>query len=155
MKIKHGLIFLSILVIDQLTKWFIQSSMSLGESFDVVTGFFRITYLHNTGAAWSMLEGKMVFFYIISVIALIGMGLFYKHTKKTDYLTLVGLVCMMAGTVGNLIDRVAFHYVRDFLDFIILGYDFPVFNVADMALCFGVFLIVLEVFLESNGGFRK
>ncbi len=137
MKIKHGILFVVLLMIDQITKWIVDTNMQLQQSMDVIPGFFRITYLQNTGAAWSMLEGKMWFFYIKS--------------KKGDILFQTGIVCMMAGTVGNLIDRVMLQHVRDFLDFLILGYDFPVFNVADMALCFGVFLIIVDILLEERG----
>lgn len=155
MKLKHVMILAAVLIVDQLSKFAIQSTMNLGDSIPLIPGFFRITYLHNTGAAWSMLEGKMLFFYLISVAFLIGMAIFYKSTSSEDVLTKVGTVMMMAGTLGNFIDRLAFHYVRDFLDFIILGYDFPVFNVADMSLCIGVGLILLSIILEHYGGFRK
>lgn len=155
MKLKHVMILAAVLIVDQLSKFGIQASMSLGDSIPLIPGFFKITYLHNTGAAWSMLEGKMLFFYLISIAFLIGMAIFYKSTPSNDVLTRVGVVMMMAGTLGNFIDRLVFHYVRDFLDFIILGYDFPVFNVADMSLCIGVGLILLSIILENYGGFRK
>lgn len=151
MKLKHGILLVVLLVVDQLTKFAIDASMHVQESFDIIPNFFRITYLHNTGAAWSMFEGKMMFFYIITVIALVAMIYFYYHSEKADVLFKTGIVCMMAGTLGNLMDRLVFQYVRDFLDFVILGYDFPVFNVADMALCFGVFLIVVDILLEERG----
>ena len=154
MKAKHILMMAAVLLLDQLSKWGVQTSMQIDESFDVIPGFFRITYLHNTGAACSMLEGKMVFFYLISIVFLIGMLYFYRTTDHRDRLTRIGVVLMMAGTLGNFIDRLIFQYVRDFLDFIIFGYDFPVFNVADISLCVGVGLIVLSMVLETYGGRR-
>lgn len=152
MKAKHWILLVIVFVIDQLSKWGIASTMHINDSVDVIPGFFRITYLHNTGAAWSMLEGKMVFFYLISIAFLIAMVLFYRSTDQSDTLTLLGVVLMIAGTLGNLADRLLFQYVRDFLDFVILGYDFPVFNVADISLCVGVAAIVLSVVLEHYGG---
>ncbi len=152
MNFKQILLFISILFADQITKWAIDFNMMLGDSITIIPNFFRITYLHNTGAAWSMFDGKLGFFFVITIIAIILMIYFYRNTEKHDYLTQYGLVLMMAGTIGNFIDRTAFHYVRDFLDFIIFGYDFPVFNVADMALCIGVFLILVSVFFEQYYG---
>ena len=145
-----------LLAADQISKWIVSQTLLLGERNEIIPHFFSLTYLHNTGAAWSMFEGQMGFFMIVSIVALLLMIGFYKGTEKDDILTKYGLVLMMSGTIGNLIDRVCFHYVRDFLDFIILGYDFPVFNIADMALCIGVGLIMLSIVLESlYGGYRK
>lgn len=155
MKIKHIGLLAAILLLDQITKFWINSSMKLGESFDVISGFFRINNVHNTGAAWSMFEGNMLFFYLISIVFLAAMIYFYRNSEEADRLTKIGIVLMAAGTIGNFVDRLAFQYVRDFLDFIIIGYDFPVFNVADMSLCIGVGIIILSVFLESYGGFHK
>ncbi len=152
MKLKHVIIGIVVLLIDQITKIAAEATLSSG-AISVIPGFFRLTYAENTGAAWSMLEGKMWFFYIITIIALIIMVMFYRNQKEADELVKVSLVLMMAGTIGNFIDRLCFQHVRDFLDFIIFGYDFPIFNVADMALCIGVFLIIVDVLLE-NSGFR-
>lgn len=150
MKLKHVIIGIVIILIDQITK--IAAASALGNGgITVIPGFFRLTYAENSGAAWSMLEGKMWFFYIITVIALIAMVMFYRNQKESDELIKVSLVMMMAGTLGNFIDRLCFQHVRDFLDFVIFGYDFPIFNVADMALCIGVFLIIVDVLLENNG----
>ncbi|MCI8850197.1 MAG: signal peptidase II [Erysipelotrichaceae bacterium] len=152
MKLKHVFIGIVVVLIDQITKIAAEATLSSG-AISVIPGFFRLTYAENTGAAWSMLEGKMWFFYIITIIALIIMVMFYRNQKEADELVKVSLIMMMAGTIGNFIDRLCFQHVRDFLDFIIFGYDFPIFNVADMALCIGVFLIIVDVLLE-NSGFR-
>lgn len=155
MKLKHIGIMAGILLLDQITKFWVNHAMSLGTSKNVITGLFRITNVHNTGAAWSMFEGKMVFFYLISIVFLAAMIYFYRNSEEADWLTKLGIVLMMAGTIGNFIDRLAFQYVRDFIDVLIFGYDFPVFNIADMALCIGVGVVVLSVFLETYGGYRK
>lgn len=150
MKLKHVLIGIAIIMIDQITKFAAAASLSNG-SISLIPGFFRLTYAENSGAAWSMLEGKMWFFYIITVVAFIAMVMFYRNQNESDELIRVSLVFMMAGTVGNFIDRLCFQYVRDFLDFVIFGYDFPIFNIADMALCIGVFLIIADVLSENSG----
>ncbi|MEJ8737242.1 signal peptidase II [Erysipelotrichaceae bacterium HCN-30851] len=155
MKLKHVVLLVAVLLLDQLTKWGIQSTIDLNESIEIIPGFFSLTYVHNTGAAWSMLEGKMIFFYIITIIFLIGMVYFYRTLDKQDWLSRIGVVLMIAGALGNFVDRLFLQYVRDFLDFIILGYDFPVFNVADISLCVGVGCIVLSMLLEYYGGFKK
>lgn len=154
MKLKHICMVLVLLLLDQITKIFINATMAVGESIEMIPGFFKITNVHNTGAAWSMFEGKMIFFYIISVVFLVAMVYFY-HSEEADKLTKIGIVLMIAGTLGNFVDRLFLQYVRDFIDFVIIGYDFPVFNVADMSLCIGVGVVLLSVYLESIGGYRK
>ena len=148
---KHILIFLGVIGLDQLTKIWIQNNIEYQGSIEIIKNFFSLSNVHNTGAAWSMLEGKMMFFYLISVVALIAMVYFYKTLPAADRYTRFGLVLMMAGTIGNFIDRLCFQYVRDFIDILIFGYDFPIFNIADSALCIGVGFILLDVFLESRG----
>ncbi|MGL5541640.1 MAG: signal peptidase II [Erysipelotrichaceae bacterium] len=155
MKLWHGLTLLGIVGLDQLTKIWIDSSMQLHDSIVVIKDFFNITYAHNTGAAWSMLEGKMLFFYLVAIVAIVGLTWYYFNTQPYERITRWGLVLMVAGTIGNFIDRLMFQYVRDFLDFMILGYDFPIFNIADMALVIGVGLILLDVFMETFGVYKQ
>lgn len=150
MKRKHIVLFAAVLLIDQVTKFAAAAFLSLHQRMTIIPGFFHLTYVENSGAAWSMLEGKMWFFYIISVIALVAMVMFYRNQDQDNAWIQMALVLMIAGTAGNFIDRLCFQYVRDFLDFIILGYDFPVFNIADSALCIGVFLIIADVFMENK-----
>lgn len=155
MKYRNSMIGVLIIVLDQLSKYWVNATMALGESIEIIPNFFRLTNVHNTGAAWSIFEGKMIFFYLITIVFLIAMVYFYRTSEDADTLTKLGMVLMMAGAIGNFIDRLALQYVRDFFDFLLLGYNFPVFNIADISLCIGVALIILSVLLDSYGGFFK
>ena len=154
MKKYEILTLFGVLILDQITKIMIQTSMNVKESIEIIKGFFSITYVQNTGAAWSIMEGKMWFFYIITVVALVVMYLAFKDTKEKQWWLRLAIILLVAGTLGNFIDRLSLQYVRDFLDFIIFGYDFPVFNVADIALCIGVGMVALETLFykeEADG----
>lgn len=155
MQKKHIGILIAILAFDQLTKFIVDAMMKIDQSIPIIKGFFYLTYTRNTGAAWSILEGKMIFFYIITIVAVAGLWYFYKNTQEDEKLTRLAITFMMAGAIGNFIDRIMFQYVRDFLDVLIFGYDFPIFNVADSFLCIGVFLIVIDVVLGNFGVIRK
>lgn len=147
---------ISIVVGDQVTKILVSSSMQLSTSHTIIDNFFYFTYIHNKGAAWGMLEGRIYLFLLFALIAAVGMIYYFSKTKKEEALTRYGLVLVFAGMIGNVIDRVAFGYVRDFLDFYILGYDFPVFNIADMAVVLGVGIMIFEIIVgEYGNGKRK
>lgn len=129
-------------ILDQLSKVIIQNNFKLHEVLSIIPGFFDLTYAQNTGAAWSILEGKMWFFYVISIVALIVLIGFYKASNSA--LTKFGIVLAISGTIGNLIDRILFQYVRDFLSFNIFGYAFPIFNIADSLLVIGILIIIFD-----------
>lgn len=147
------LILIGVVLLDQISKIIVDSCFNLRESMVVIPDFFNITYVVNTGAAWSILQGKMSFLIAITYIAIIVMFMFYKNSRESDKLGKISLVLMMGGAIGNLIDRFMFDHVRDFLDFAIFGYEFPVFNFADVSLFLGVALLIICVFLESIGVF--
>ena len=139
-----------IVLLDQLTKQYIASSMSLYESTEVIKEFFYITSHRNEGAAWGILQGEMIIFFFITVVAFV---LFYYLVKEIDFKEKIiyssSVLLLIAGAIGNFIDRLLFGYVVDFLDFIIFGYDFPTFNVADMALVIGVSLFAFDILKED------
>lgn len=146
MKKKDGLFLLVIIVIDQISKYMIFNQA--GDNFKIIENFFYITKVKNSGAAWGAFAGKMWLFYIVSIVALYFLFKLYKQSLTKALYFRFAIVLMIGGTVGNFIDRIIFGYVRDFLNFYIFTYDYPVFNVADMALVVGVLLVVL--FLIKN-----
>ncbi|EGO9015165.1 TPA: signal peptidase II [Enterococcus faecalis] len=134
--------------LDQWSKYLTVQNISLGETKEFIPGFLSLTHLRNTGAAWSLLEGKMIFFYIITVIvSVVIIYLLIKNYKKSIWYS-VGLSFVLAGAIGNFIDRVRLGYVVDMLqtDFM----NFPIFNVADSTLVVGVICIFIYLILDEK-----
>lgn len=127
------------LVIDQITK----SLMQIYDvHFNIINGFLSLNYIQNTGAAWSILEGKLYLLIGISIVMLIlvyNMSFSYDNNRLNN----ITFGLLFGGIIGNLIDRVFYGIVRDFIDINIFGYDFPVFNIADMAIVFGVIILLI------------
>ncbi|MFC6181220.1 signal peptidase II [Lactiplantibacillus daowaiensis] len=132
---------------DQLIKSAVVNHIALGATQTVVPGLLSLTNLHNNGAAWSILQGKMAFFYLISVVAL-GVMVYLLWRLREHRLYELGIVFMIAGTLGNFIDRVRIGYVVDMfqLDFI----NFPIFNFADTCLTVGVILVLIAVLRDDT-----
>ena len=134
--------------LDQWSKYLTVQNISLGETKEFIPGFLSLTHLRNTGAAWSLLEGKMIFFYVITVIvSVVIIYLLIKNYKKSIWYS-VGLYFVLAGAIGNFIDRVRLGYVVDMLqtDFM----NFPIFNVADSTLVVGVICIFIYLILDEK-----
>ena len=142
-----------IIVIDQLTKLYIDGSMKLYESIPVIDGLFSITYLRNRGAAFSFLSDaswRLPFFLLATVIAVIAILMAFKKLRDDQRFAAVALTMILAGAVGNLIDRVRMGEVIDFLDAYWRGHHWPAFNVADSAICVGVAMLALDLFREER-----
>ncbi|GAA0495151.1 lipoprotein signal peptidase LspA [Salinibacillus aidingensis] len=139
-----------IIAIDQVTKWIVDKQMALYESIPVIENFFYITSHRNKGAAWGILQGQMWFFYIVTTIVVIFV-IYYmqKHVKEHPLLGW-SLSLILAGAIGNFIDRIFRQEVVDFFDFIIFGYDYPIFNVADSSLVVGVILMLIYTLFEER-----
>ncbi|HEC2145749.1 signal peptidase II [Staphylococcus delphini] len=143
-------IALIILIGDQLTKFIIRTQMTIGESFAVLPKFLYITSHRNNGAAWGILSGKMTFFYIITVIILVALIVFYIKEAKNHMLMQIAISLLFSGALGNFIDRVSSGEVVDFIDTVIFGYDFPIFNIADASLTIGVILLIIVLLKDQN-----
>lgn len=139
---------LIVLLIDQGTKWLIATQMELHEKFSVIGDFFLITSHRNTGAAFSILEGKRWFFIAITIVVVIGIVWYLQRIKFTQGKILpVGLSLVLGGAIGNFIDRAMTGEVVDFLQFNFGDYTFPIFNIADSAIFIGVACILLDAIL--------
>ncbi len=148
MKKKDAVFLLLVVLIDQISK-FVTFSLQ-NNNIKVIKNFFYITKVKNTGAAWGSFSGQMWLFYIISVIAIYFLYKIYRESSMRATYFNVAILLMLGGTIGNLIDRVFLSYVRDFLNFYIFTYDYPVFNVADIALVIGVGLVMIYIVKNPN-----
>lgn len=128
-----------VFIVDQVLKSIVQLN---NVNVSVIDNFFRLTYYQNTGAAWSILEGHsyiLIFVSIIMLILVFNMMYSYENNTFND----IAFGVLLGGILGNLCDRVFCGMVRDFIDLRIFGYEFPVFNIADMAIVIGVILILI------------
>lgn len=139
-----------ILLLDQITKFYVDSLMRLHESIPVIQGLFSITYVRNPGAAFGFLADasplfRSIFFVAVTVLAIIlVLHYIWKSRAKEPFLTFA-LVLILSGAVGNLIDRIRFGEVIDFLDVYIGTTHWPAFNVADSAISVGAVILIIEL----------
>ena len=141
---KTYIIAVLVLIIDQVSKSLIEIFFKLNESVVVIKDFFYITVAHNTGGAWSIFSDHSYLFIIASVIAILLLIKFmfgFKNNLRNN----IAFACLFGGIFSNLADRIFLGYVRDFLDFKIFGYDYPIFNIADVTIVVGVLLLVVAV----------
>ena len=135
-----------LVALDQVVKYLIKTNLAVGEEHSIIPNVLSLTHLKNDGAAWSILAGNQLFLIIITIIALGVLGWFYFDKQNQRFYPL-GLTLMIAGTIGNFIDRLIYHNVVDMfqLDFI----NFPIFNVADMCLTVGVAIVLLAIIKDD------
>ena len=156
MKANHvifTMVSLVVLIIDQATKIYIDRTMQLYQSVPVIDNLFSITYLRNKGAAFSFLAHatwRLPFFVTISLVASVVILSVFLRLKAEQRFTALCLSLIFSGAVGNLIDRVRLGEVIDFLDVYWRTHHWPAFNVADSAICVGVFLLAIDMILEEK-----
>lgn len=152
----YGIAFF-IVLIDQWTKWLVVENMELGERIPLWEPYLGWLSHRNRGAAWGMLEGQMWLFGIITLVVIAVIIYYFHRYAKGQPLFAITLMILLGGAVGNFIDRMWRGEVVDFVDVLIpvINYDFPIFNVADMALTAGVVLMIIYVWMEEKQEKKK
>ena len=143
----------AVIALDLLTKQWVVQAFSYGDSLPL-TSFFNLVRAHNSGAAFSFLAGaggwqRLFFIAVASIASAVIIYLLRKHHRETLFSLALSLV--LGGALGNLIDRIRWGYVVDFLDFFYGTYHWPAFNVADMAISGGVMLLILDSLRKPGG----
>ena len=147
------LLGLVVLIFDQLTKQAIRNHLIYGESRPVIDGFFNLVYVRNDGAAWNILSGHGIILILISVSVLVLLFVYRRSFLQEQFSHRILLGLLIGGIAGNLVDRIRFGWVTDFLDFQFGSYHYPSFNVADSAICIAIGLYVLtNLFHKEEDG---
>jgi signal peptidase II len=135
---------------DQMTKALVRPALALHDSVEVIPGFLNLTRVHNTGAAFGMLNSvdfpfKTVVLTVVATLALAGVAWYAATVPQNDRLARIGVASILGGAIGNLIDRATVGYVLDYVDAYFRGWHFWAFNVADAAISTGVVLMILDL----------
>lgn len=160
---RYGLLIgvsLVIVALDQFTKLLIMTTMHLHESIPVVSGFFNLTYIRNPGAAFGMFATtnsafRLVFFVGTSLFALGLLGTIFYRMHPDDVWGQLTVSSIFGGAIGNLMDRLQYGEVVDFLDVYIGSYHWPAFNVADSAISVGVVSLLILFAMDKKDGKRE
>jgi signal peptidase II len=146
----YFIVSLAVLLLDQWTKGIVTRTFDVHQSTTVVEEFFDLTYVRNSGAAFGLFASvdssiKAVILNSVAVLVFIVVSAYALRSSHKSVRLQVGFALILGGAIGNLMDRVRFSYVVDFLDFSISGHHWPAFNVADSAICIGVGLLFLDM----------
>ncbi|MCF6515060.1 signal peptidase II [Lactobacillus sp. S2-2] len=142
-----SILIILLILLDQLSKYWINKNIKINESINIVDNLFSITNIRNYGAAWSILQGQTIFLFLTSIVALfIFIYFLIKKINKLPYL--IALTLAISGTIGNFIDRIRFGFVTDMiqLDFI----NFPIFNFADSCMVIGMIILVYAILKDDE-----
>ncbi len=145
----------AIVLLDQMTKAWIQKTMLLHQSIPVIPDLFNLTYIRNPGAAFGLFASgggslRSAFFIAVSVIALVVLSLLYTKAPRETWLLRFSLSLVMGGAIGNLMDRIRLGEVVDFLDFYLGSYHWPAFNVADSCITIGIGLLIFHTVVSRK-----
>lgn len=139
-----------LVIIDQIIKIVVTKNIILNSSIILINNFFSLTYVKNTGAAFSILTDNVLFLILISLASLIGIYFYFIKNKSLSKAEIITLGFLIGGLVGNLIDRIFYGYVIDYLSFILFNYNFPIFNLADICIVLSTIALIFNM-EEKNG----
>ena len=148
---KICLFSLIFIIVDVVIKIIVSRYITLYDSIVLIPNFFAITYVRNTGAAFSVLENNRILFIVIGLVALYLIYRYLIRDKSLNKLSIISYSMLLGGIIGNMIDRIVYGYVIDYLSFNIFGYNFPVFNLADTFIVVSVILIIINEGVVSRG----
>jgi len=149
-----------ILLLDQVTKYVVVQKLPLYQRVEVIQGFFNLTHVRNTGGAFGIFGGEKggigsILFVVVSLIAVGAIVFLFIKIKEHEKTLALSFSLILSGAIGNLIDRLRYGEVVDFLDFHLSTYHWPAFNIADSAICIGIGLMALEVLIRDRKKLRK
>jgi signal peptidase II len=150
MKKKFFIITIILIILDRAIKMLIAHLIPWGKSIAIIKDFFYITAAKNYGAAWSILEGSRNFLIAVGLVSLLAIYWLFIKNKKLNNIEIITYSFLIAGILGNLIDRIFLGYVVDYLEFIIRDYYFPIFNLADSLIVISVVLISVSLLKEGD-----
>ena len=129
----------AVVILDQFTKFLVKKNFQLNQSMPIIKNIFHLTYVTNTGSAFGLFKGLNVFFVFFSIIVIIAIYCYIKRILGNEKILQFAIGLLLGGTIGNLIDRLVYGAVIDFIDFRI----WPVFNMADSAVTISIILIII------------
>lgn len=145
-----------LVMMDQLSKFFVVSFLKGQSPYILIEGFLSFYYIENRGAAFGILQNSQILFSIITIVVLLGLMIYLiKNYKSSSLATKISLTLIIAGAIGNFIDRLRLKYVIDFISFRMFGHDFAVFNLADSFIVIGTIIVMILVILHENPKRKK
>jgi signal peptidase II len=156
----HFLMAILVVLLDRLSKWLVATKITLHDSIAVLPGFFRLTHVQNSGAAFGLFaesssEWKVAILILFSILALAVVSALLWKNSHSMTATGVGLSLILGGAIGNLYDRLLTGRVVDFFDFYLGSYHWPAFNIADSAIVIGALLLVGEILFAKTPAEQK
>ena len=138
-----GILSFILIIIDVIIKVIVDKCMNIYDTIKIIPNFFNIMYVRNTGAAFSIMENSGVLFIVIGIIAIYLIWRFFIKDKQLNNYYIVIYSMLIAGIIGNMIDRILYGYVIDYLSFNIFGYSFPIFNLADTFIVVSIIMLII------------